>query len=430
MKALPSFVGTVASLLLLFVPAATGANETVLFSFCQLDNCQDGAIPAAPLSHIGGTLYGTTSRGGAYDGGTVFAIDLKSGKETLLYSFGAGSDGWYPEAGLLVLNGLLYGTTANGGTKHNQHCNGGSCGTVFSIDPNSGSETVLHSFCSRQNCADGAQPFASLIEVNGVLYGTTSRGGAHFGPTSQTGGTVFSLDPNTGVETVLYSFIANCNRNRCTDGAIPVAGLVDVKGTLYGTTENGGGNDCGGVGCGTVFSFNLATGAETVLHAFKDDSNGFFPLAGLTYASGTLYGTTVFGGNFEGTVFSVDRRTGTETVVYAFCTQGNCTDDGHQPQAGVVNVNGVLYGTTYYGGAPAAGVVFSVDATTGSETVLYTFCSETDCADGQGPTADLINIKGTLYGTTAFGGTGQKTTGICTNGSYHGNCGTVFAITP
>jgi uncharacterized repeat protein (TIGR03803 family) len=398
--------------------------EKVLASFCSEANCTDGAIPSAPLTHIGSTLYGTTSAGGNYGGGTAFAIDLKSGKKTVLHSFGNGGDGANPQAGLLVLNGILYGTTTNGGAGSSLHCNGRTCGTVFSIDPNTGSETALYSFCGRPNCGDGAQPFAGLIAVNGVLYGTTSRGGAHFGPTSQFGGTVFSLDPNTGTETVLYTF---CSQRDCADGADPVAGLLDVRGMLYGTTGNGGGNDCGGVGCGTVFSLDLTTGAETLLHAFKDDSNGFFPLAGLIDAKGTLYGTTVFGGNFEGTVFAMDRRTGAETVVYAFCTQGSCTDDGHQPQAGLVNANGTLYGTTYYGGAPAGGTVFAIDMATGSETVAYTFCSEANCADGQAPTAGLININGTLYGTTAFGGTGQEA-GICTNGAYYGNCGTVFAL--
>src|SRR5438132_8119297 len=104
MRAFANGVGTAALALLLFVPEAIAASETVLFSFCQLDYCQDGAIPSASLTHIGSTLYGTTSAGGVYGRGTVFAIDLKSRKESVLHSFGQGNDGAEPVAGLLALN--------------------------------------------------------------------------------------------------------------------------------------------------------------------------------------------------------------------------------------------------------------------------------------------------------------------------------------
>src|SRR5438105_4995410 len=74
-------------------------------------------------------------------------------------------------------------------------------------------------------------------------------------------GTVFSLDPNTGAETVLHPFGS-------TDGAYPMAGLIAVNGMLYGTTLACWGTGCGGVGCGTVFSIDPSTGAETVLYSF------------------------------------------------------------------------------------------------------------------------------------------------------------------
>src|SRR5438105_1233774 len=74
-------------------------------------------------------------------------------------------------------------------------------------------EKVLHSFGSG---ADGSVPFASVIDVSGTLYGTTFGGGTHGA------GTVFALDPTAGVETVLYSF---CSRKDCADGQGPDAGL-------------------------------------------------------------------------------------------------------------------------------------------------------------------------------------------------------------
>ena len=88
-------------------------------------------------------------------------------------------------------------------------------------------EKTVYSFCRQQNCKDGAGPMASLIDVNGTLYGTTSAGG--------NGGTVFSFYPSTGTETVLYSF---CSQTNCTDGQNPEANLIDVKGTLYGATKD------------------------------------------------------------------------------------------------------------------------------------------------------------------------------------------------
>ena len=136
------------------------------------------------------------------------------------------------------MTGILYGTTYVGG---GTGCGGYGCGTVFSLDPSTGTETVLHSF---GNGTDGANPSASLIDVKGTLYGTTSTGGGT-GCHGYGCGTVFSLDPSTGAETVLYSF---CCRRNCTDGANPYASLTAVNGKFYGTTESGG-----AYGYGTVF---------------------------------------------------------------------------------------------------------------------------------------------------------------------------------
>jgi uncharacterized repeat protein (TIGR03803 family) len=111
-------------------------------------------------------------------------------------------------------------------------------GTVFSITI-SGAEKVLHSFGSG---SDGKYPYASLIELKGKLYGATYEGGAYSAYCSHNGcGTVFSITPG-GTEKVLHNF-------RGPDGAFPVASLVNVRGTLYGTTQAGG-----TYGRGTVFA--------------------------------------------------------------------------------------------------------------------------------------------------------------------------------
>lgn len=182
--------------------------------------------------------------------GTVFKLTPTSKgpttwAETVLHSFlGAPSDGAGPFAGLIAdKEGALYGTTFYGGT---------ASGTVFKLTPpakgqTGWTETVLYNFCSQPNCSDGAAPYAGLIaDEEGALYGTTGNGGINFG-------TVFKLTPpangqTTWTETVLYRF---CSQPSCSDGGLPLAGLIfDKEGVLYGTTFGGGSSGLVG---GTVF---------------------------------------------------------------------------------------------------------------------------------------------------------------------------------
>jgi uncharacterized repeat protein (TIGR03803 family) len=339
--------------------------EEVVWSF---GNGTDRLDPYAGLIDLKGTLYGTTEGGGLYGRGTVFSLDQKTGTETVLYSFCSKTncaDGAEPQASLTHVNGILYGTTYEGGVTS---C-GGSCGTVLSLDLNTGAEKVLYSFCSQANCADGRGPAAGLVLVKRTLYGTTLYGGA------RDGGTVFSIDPRTGAESVLYSF---CIQTDCTDGAAPVSALIELNGMLYGTTSGGGASYDGCViGCGTVFSINPNSGGETVLHSFGFYTDGAVPSDSLINVNGILYGTTEQGGtNNSGAIFSIDPSTGSEAVLYSFLGG----KDGASPDANLIDMKGVLYGTTAYGGSTkcqqnaGCGTVFSLDPKTGAETVLYIFC--------------------------------------------------------
>ncbi|MGB6602557.1 MAG: choice-of-anchor tandem repeat GloVer-containing protein [Candidatus Cybelea sp.] len=209
----------------------------------------------------------------------------------------------------------------------------------------------------------------------------------------------------TGSERVLHSFGTG------SDGSFPDAGLRDVNGTLYGTTESGGSSNHG-----TVYRVST-TGAEKVLHSFAGGSDGAQPIADLINVGGMLYGTTWQGGGSygSGTVYRISTA-GVEKVLYSFA--GGL--DGALPEAGLINVNGTLYGTTIDGGAfhesAGYGTIYSV-TTTGSEKVLHRFAGG---SDGSQPAAGLINLKGILYGTTSVGGITQK----CL---YH-SCGIVFAL--
>ena len=300
----------------------------------------------------------------------------------VLYSFKGEPDGALPYAGLINDNGTLYGTTAKGGAAR---C---KCGTVFTVTP-SGTETVLHSFAG--GLGDGKDPWAALLNVNGTLYGTTVKGGAY------KEGTVFEVT-SSGTETVLHSFGRNHQR-QAGDGAFPYAGLINVKGTLYGTTWEGGAN-----GPGTVFTITTS-GEEKVLYSFgRGSGDSEFPQAGLINVKGTLYGTTSEsdGQNESGTVFSIT-PSGKETLLHTF---DGSSGDGFAPNAGLINVNGTLYGTTVEGGAYCTlgcGTVFSI-TTSGKETVLYSF--KGGSGDGESPYGSLTNVDGTLYGTTTEGPNG------------------------
>jgi len=374
----------------------------VLFSFGGASgSCSDGAIAWAPLTVVNGKLYGTTTVGGADDGGTAYQLTL-NGSETVLHSFAShGANALGPSSGLTVVGSDLYGTTLNGGAKGD--------GTIFSV-AQSGKERLVYQFGKGSAGDDPEQ--SNLVSLNGTLYGTTSGGGKYGG------GTLFSIASN-GAVTVLHNFGSGA------DGANPLASLLLLDGTLYGTTVDGGSKSNG-----TVFSVS-ASGGERVLHSFGGGSDGTAPRAGLVAANGLLYGTTTFGGAYgDGTLYSITTG-GNETVLHSF---GKGTD-GRAPQGDLVDVRGAFYGTTSAGGKYgsgqqiAGGTIFSFDAANFRERVLHNFSGSYASAssDGLFPTAGLVESKGVLYGTTTYGG------------SYSGSClsyspgsptsyGTVFAL--
>jgi uncharacterized repeat protein (TIGR03803 family) len=343
----------------------------------------NGGGPFADLVDLNGTLYGTTYAGWSptyY--GTVFKVST-SGHETVLYRFTGGKDGVRPFGGLAYLNDSFYGTTQQGGTH--------DCGIVFAITP-SGKESSLYSFkCAR---SDGSYPRADLVNVNGTLYGTTYMGGAN------DLGTVFSIT-TSGTEKVLHSFKGG------QDGEKPFASLVEMNGVLYGTTSAGGGASS----AGTVFKIT-PSGTETVLHRFAGGADGAGSQARLLALKGTLYGTTRKGGaSDKGTVFKI-APSGQEKVLHSFDGA-----DGAAPDAGLISLNGALYGTTAFGGPGNYGLAYKI-TTAGAQTVLYAFKGE---LRGFGPVAALTTVNGVLYGNTTWGG--QKE-------DNYSCCGVVFEVSP
>jgi uncharacterized repeat protein (TIGR03803 family) len=328
----------------------TAGNETVLYSFCSQPGCLDGELPYSTLvMDSAGNLYGTTSGGGAHGFyGTVFELD-GAGQETVLYSFcsvGNCVDGAVPQAGLIFdAEGNLYGTTSKGGAYSYSN------GTVFELNA-AGQETVLYSFCPVVGCADGSEPYSGLVRDSmGNLYGTTSQGG------KENVGTVFKIDP-AGQETVLWSF---CSEMDCADGMYVYAGLIeDAEGNLYGTTKQGGAHDWGVVFELNAAGEETVLYSFCALAKCKDGYYPWTGV--VQDSAGNLYGTTTYGGKHgAGAVFKVTKA-GKETVLYSFCTivDGKLCLDGGDPNALMLDAEGSLYGTTVYNGANDAGTVFKL----------------------------------------------------------------------
>jgi uncharacterized repeat protein (TIGR03803 family) len=349
-----------------------GSTLTTLHIFTGID----GAIPyAGVIQGADGSLYGTTSGGGASGNGTIFKIDAGGAKLITLHAF-TGSDGAQTNSGLIQgADGNLYGTTAAGGSSN--------VGTIFKIDTAGTELTTLHSFTG----SDGGYPYAGLIQgTDGYLYGTTRSDGA--GGV----GTIFKIDTAGVTLTTLHTFTGS-------DGAHPFGSLVQgTDGNLYGTTHHGGASDNG-----TIFKIDTAGVTLTTLHSFTD-SDGANPVAGLIQATdGNLYGTTEDGGaSGGGTIFKIDTAGTTLTTLHSFTGS-----DGWEVSEGLIQgSDGNLYGTTEVGGANCGslggcGTIFKIDTSGANFTVLHSF----DSADGQNPNGLIQAADGKLYGTTNYGAT-------------------------
>jgi uncharacterized repeat protein (TIGR03803 family) len=360
----------------------TGGTLTSLYSFCTESGCPDGDLPNPGLvQETNGNFYGITEAGGGNGFGSVFEVTPGGALKTI-YSFCTGSncsDGDDPTAGLvLATNGYLYGTTGF------QGINGG--GTIFKMTP-AGELTTLYNFCNIPSCGDdqpsdanGFYPTAGLMQAsNGDLYGTTVGGGVYGGTSYNNAGTIFKISPG-GEFATLYSFCAQVNADgNCTDGSDPSSVLVQASnGNIYGTTGAGGAN-----GFGTIFEIT---------------TNGTFKFK----------------------------------TLYTFCSQSGCADGGYgadqfAPKPGLIQAtDGNLYGTTSYYGANSGdtigyGTIFEFTPG-GTLTTLYSFCSESDCADGGRPYGGLVqDTNGVFYGTTSVGGVNY-----CPKDG--GTCGTVYSF--
>jgi uncharacterized repeat protein (TIGR03803 family) len=387
---------------LLLCAATAIASPAQTFNTILQFNGDNGAGPYGLTQGGDGKFYGTTVSGGGSacpvnkSCGTVFKITAM-GTLTQLHRF-VGRDGAVPEGPVQATDGSFYGITSYGGTSETCFHRYG-CGTVFRITPE-GVLSTLYSFCAQTNCADGRGPSEGLVQAtDATFYGITAEGG------TMNRGTVFKITPE-GALTTLHSFDG-------THGADPTGALIQANdGNLYGTTQSGGRVTCGSLAeCGTVFRITPG-GILTTLYGFCAQTNcddGSGPLAALVQATdGNFYGTTFYGGANDtcdlgcGTIFGITPG-GVLTTLYSFCAQTNCAD-GSGPRVLVQATDGNFYGTTDYGGAMDSGTVFQITPE-GTLTTLHSFCSEPGCTDGAYPATLMQATDGNFYGTTGGGGT-------------------------
>jgi uncharacterized repeat protein (TIGR03803 family) len=353
-----------------------------------------------------GNLYGTTSAGGANDGGTVFELTPTGPNgewsEAILHNFPTSPrDGAAPVITPVVdAAGNIYGMTAAGGVHD-------ASGVAFRLASGSRTEKILYEFCARPKCGDGGTVQGNLLrDQQGNLYAA--------------GGAVFELLPRPGKWKDIALRHFTCGKG---DGCEPYDLAMDASGNLYGINQSGGkSKECGG-GCGTTYELQRTVGGKwklMVLHDFgTGNDNMGFPTGVLALdGAGNVYGIAGGGAYESGAVYRLSPNPDGRwkaSIQYSFAGGKK----GSLPSGGlVIDATGNLYGITQVGGDPncQCGLVYKLTPKpTGgwTYTVLHRFTGY----DGAEPAAPVtLDGQGNVYGTTATGGAG--------------GAGVAFEITP
>jgi uncharacterized repeat protein (TIGR03803 family) len=333
-----------------------------------------GANPQGELVLSGGMFYGTTSSGGTNGNGAVFAIATNGSGLQALWNASDGdtndfgmttnADGAFPQAGLVLAAGALYGTTYQGGAS--------GAGSIFIVNTNGTGFRILWNFSDGAanaagiwTNADGANIQSGLVLVGTNLFGTAYQGGLNGN------GTLFMLGTNGGALTVLKTFSAiDPDTGTNDDGASPFSGLLLANGTLYGTAQEGGTN-----GTGTIFALTTS-GSFTSLWSFADtDANtstntgGAYPEGALVLSGNALLGTTSAGGWYgAGAIFELNTN-GTDFASlhnFAFAV------DGDASYANLLLAANTLWGSTSDGGISGGGTIFDISVAVVSPSLTVT----------------------------------------------------------
>ena len=413
----PRAAAVAIALTILFVlalaPAAQAQTFKVIHYFAGVP---DGWSPLGRLSiDGGGHLYGATYIGGVEYAwfGVVFKMSPEGSGWIFspLYSFTPESDGGDPIAGVLFgPEGILYGTTSNGGS-------------VFTLRPGATIPAAfrtpwtidfLYDFPLQKDDPVGDVVFDSA----GNIYGVTATGGSNGCFNHEGCGVVYELTPTGGggwQKTQLYVFRGGA------DGRYPMGVTFDAAGNLIGTSVNGGMYD-GGV----IFQLTPSGGTwtESVLYNFDPNgTGGAGPEAGLiSDASGNFYGSTTAtpSPTYSGTIFEFSPSNGGWTYTVLAQIPPKYVIGPSAPLT--MDAAGNLYGTIGSRDTNLPGAVFKL--TRGGSGWTFTSLHDfTGGSDGDAPASTVaIGANGKLYGTATYGGTGD-----CDSGN---GCGVVWEITP
>ena len=355
--------------------ASAQTNFTALVSFGT--RALPGANCVAELHEASdGALYGTS--GGGSGAGIVFKVKKDGTGGQTLHTFGTGAgDGGTPMAGVVEgSNGIMYGTTAYGGTS-------AGLGTVYKINKDGSGYVILHRFGAVNS--DGKYASGRLTAVGRVFYGTTWAGG------TADLGTIFKINDDGTGYAVVYSF------NGGKYLAAPQRGVIrGSDGALYGVTAYGSNSVAG-----AVFKINLDGSGYTLLRNFRETGqDAKAPWALLVEGSdGNLYGATREGGAYAfGTLFTLGKQGTDYRILHSFT---NNSGDGGQPNGLIEGDDGALYGTTTSGGNYQGGTAFKVNKDGSSYAILRHFRNGSET--GWHPAADLVQGSDDgFYGTTYY----------------------------
>ena len=332
--------------------AAQAWKYKVIHSFCQKPGCVDGFLPAAHLLLDGaGHIFGTSSGGGKEGGGAIFELSRDGENWTYRTLYRVRGFDLTITPLIIDTSGNLYGTTFQGG----KYFSGSAYEVVRPQDGGRWKQKTLYSFCPTSPCADGQYP------EDGLAYAGQATG-------------------------ALY------------DGVSP----------LYGGTQAGGSMQDSGAG--VIYQLSHKPGSahwhQQVIHVFcqPDCTHGRSVSRGeLTFdQSGNIFGAARLGGvNDHGTIFELSpdgQGAWLETTLYRFCAMAPCTD-GADPAGGLlIDGSGNLLGAALEGGNACAddpdgcGLIFKLtpNGVQSTYSVLYTFCSVSDCQDGGHPGEGLV----------------------------------------
>lgn len=315
-----------------------------------------------------GAFLGTAAQGGLADYGTIF--EFTPGGAPIRRANFTGENGYSPD-GVLVIgaDGKYYGTTPAGGK--------GDRGVAYRVSA-TGVFEKLADFSTILS-ADPTYPSGRLARgADGNFYGTCSS------YSQSSPGSIYKLTSANKLVVIAKFDGAN--------GRYPSDGLVSLDDTTFlGVATDGGANDLGVV-------YKVTTGGTITKLTDFTGPNGKHPVGALVKGTdGNFYGTTQTGGTSDaGTVFKVTPA-GVVTPVASFDLP-----NGHTPQGALVEISGTFYGMTKFGGANNEGVVFKV--TPGDASPAISKIADLGEAVGRNALGGLIVKNGMLYGTTSYGG--------------------------